>query len=190
MKRYYQLVSQSRSKTAVGNHALDTNTTGTGNTVIGFGAGTDITTGENNLCLGKQAGNTSSPSGSLSTSSNNIVLGNNSITNAFIKVAFTVTSDKRDKIEDGVVSHGLDFVNQLKPKSFWFRKNRDSDEKHGDKRYGFYAQDILALEGSNAVVIDNKDPENLKYKGDQLIPILVKAIQELTMEVNKLKSNG
>ena len=119
-----------------------------------------------------------------------IVLGDNDITNAYIKVAFTVTSDKRDKIEDGIVSHGLDFVNKLKPKSFWFRKERGSDEKHGQQRYGFIAQDILALEGSDAVVIDNNDPENLKYKGEQLIPILVKAIQELTMEVNKHKSNG
>ena len=48
----------------------------------------------------------------------------------------------------------------------------------------------ITSKSCNAVIIDNKDPENLKYRGDQLIPILVKAIQELTMEVNKLKSNG
>ena len=99
----------------------------------------------------------------------------------------TVTSDQRDKIEDGVVSHGLDFVNQLKPKSFWFRKNRESDEKTGNKRYGFYAQDILALEGADSVVIDSRDTDNLKFKGDQLIPILVNAIQELSEKVKALE---
>ena len=174
----------------VGSFCMDIGSGMNYNVAMGHDTARHVTTGSNNIMLGHSAGHNNSPSGQITTGSNNICLGNNNITNAFIKVAFTVTSDKRDKIEDGVVSHGLDFVNQLKPKSFWFRKNRESDQKHGDKRYGFYAQDILALEGSNAVVIDNKDPENLKYKGDQLIPILVKAIQELTMEVNKLKSNG
>ena len=142
----------------------------------------------NCLLLGHDAGKAGSPSGSVITGSNTICLGDNNITGAYIKVAFTVTSDERDKIEDGVVSHGLDFVNQLKPKSFWFRKNRESDEKTGDKRYGFYAQDILALEGSDSVVIDDKDSDNLKFKGDQLIPILVNAIKELSVKVTALEA--
>jgi len=154
---------------------------------MGRVAGHDITTGSNNLCLGHAAGRSTSPF-HITTGSNRIVLGNNDISNAYIKVAFTVTSDKRDKIEDGVVSHGLSFVNQLKPKSFWFRKNRESDEKTGDKRYGFYAQDILALEGSDSVVIDSADSNNLKFKGDQLIPILVNAIKELSAKVTALEA--
>jgi hypothetical protein len=67
-------------------------------------------------------------------------------------------------------------------------ENRDSDEKTGDKRYGFYAQDILALEGSNPVVIDSRDSDNLKYKGEQLIPILVNAIKELSTKVTALEA--
>jgi hypothetical protein len=31
-------------------------------------------------------------------------------------------------------------------------------------RYGFKAQDILALEGDNNVIIDNEQPEHLKYQ--------------------------
>ena len=115
-------------------------------------------------------------------------MGMNDHTNAYIKIAWTVTSDKRDKIEDGTVDHGLDFVNKLDPKSFYFRKNRDSDEKTGQKRYGFYAQDILELEGSNNVIVDNEDPENLKYKGEHLVPVLVKAVQELSAKVEELES--
>ena len=74
------------------------------------------------------------------------------------------------------------------PRSFWFRKDRDSDEKTGQKRYGFFAQDILELEGSDNVIIDNDDSENLKYKGEHLVPILVNAIKELSAEVEQLKS--
>ena len=74
------------------------------------------------------------------------------------------------------------------PRSFWFRKDRDSDETTGQKRYGFFAQDILELEGSDNVIIDNDDPENLKYKGEHLVPVLVNAIKELTARVKELES--
>ena len=120
---------------AVGGDALGASETGSNNTAVGKDAGGSVSTGGNNLFLGHDAGRSASPSGEITTASNQICLVDNSITDAFIKVAFTITYDERDKIEDGIVSHGLDFVNQLKPKSFWFRKNRDSDEKHGDKRY-------------------------------------------------------
>jgi hypothetical protein len=50
---------------------------------------------------------------------------------------------------------------------------------HGDVRYGFKAQDILALEGDNPVIIDTEQPEHLKYKGEHLVPVLVNAIKEL-----------
>ena len=176
------------SNVAIGQSCLGGVVDGDNNSGIGNEAGLNVTTGNNNLFLGHDAGTASSPSGSITTESNRICIGDNSITNAHIKVAFTVTSDARDKIEDGIVSHGLDFVNKLQPKSFWFKKNRDSNEKTGDKRYGFYAQDILALEGANPVVIDNKDLENLKYKGEQLIPILVNAIKELSAKVTALEA--
>jgi hypothetical protein len=117
-----------------------------------------------------------------------MVFGNSSITDIYQKVATTVTSDKRDKVDFGIVPHGLDFVNKLKPTSFWFRKNRDTDEKDGQQRYGFIAQEVLELEGENNVVIDNEQEENLKYKGEHLVPILVNAIQELSAEVTALKA--
>ncbi len=191
--------------TALGSFALDANTTssnctaigynsliastGSNNTAIGRHSGFLITTGANNVCIGNASGTNVSPFG-ITTQSNRLVLGDNSITNAYIKVAFTVTSDERDKTDIQDITTGLDFVNKLKPKSFWFRKERGSDEKAGQQRYGFIAQDILALEGNNPVIIDNEQEDHLKYKGEHLIPILVKAIQELTIEVNKLKSNG
>jgi len=168
--------------------ALHNATTGTNNSAMGVNALYDMTTGSNNIGIGVSAGRSSSPSGTITTGSNQICIGNNSHTDAFIKIAFTVTSDERDKTDIQDITTGLDFVNQLKPKSFWFKKDRDTDVKHGDKRLGFIAQDILALEGSDPVIIDSKDPENLKYKGEHLVPILVNAIKELSAEVNALKA--
>ena len=85
------------------------------------------------------------------------------------------------------VPHGLDFVNQLKPVSFKFKKSRKNDTPHGPQKYGFKAQDILALEGDNNVIISNEDEENLKVTSSHLIPVLVKAIQELKTEIDELK---
>ena len=162
---------------------------GEGNTAIGQSAGADITTGDNNTCIGKDSGLGNSPH-TITTDSNRVVIGNNSVTNSYVKVDWTTGSDERDKTDIQDISIGLDFVKQLKPKSFWFREDRTSDPivKLGSKKYGFLAQDILALEGSDNVVIDDDDANSLKYQGSHLIPILVNAIKELSTEVNTLKT--
>jgi hypothetical protein len=55
--------------------------------------------------------------------------------------------------------------------------------------YGFLAHKIvLALEGDNPVIIDNKDEERLRYNGESLVPVLVKAIQELKAEFDAYKA--
>jgi len=54
--------------------------------------------------------------------------------------------------------------------------------------YGFKAQDILSLEGSDNVIIDNEQPEHLKYKGEHLVPVLVNAIKELKARIEVLEN--
>jgi hypothetical protein len=117
-------------------------------------------------------------------------MGNNSSTNAYIKIGWTVTSDARDKTNFASVPVGLEFVNALKPTAYQFKKDRDNDEvaEGARVRYGFLAQDILALEGGTPVIIDNIDEDNLKFNESSLIPVLVKAIQELSAEVAALKA--
>ena len=95
--------------------------------------------------------------------------------------------DQRDKTNLSTVPHGLDFVNQLNPISFKFKTSREDDTPTGDLRYGFKAQDIIALEGDNPVIIDNENPEHLKYKGEHLVPILVNAIKELKTRIETLE---
>ena len=124
----------------------------------------------------------------LVTESNRVVVGTNDVTNAYIQVAWTVVSDARDKTNIQDVPHGLDFVKQLKPVSYQFKKSRENDTPHGNKRYGFLAQDILDLEGENPVIIDNEKPDKLKYQGESLVPVLVNAIKELSAQVTALQA--
>jgi hypothetical protein len=124
----------------------------------------------------------------VTTGSNIIALGNNTHTNAYIKIDWTVTSDLRDKTNIENVPHGLNFINQITPIKYDFKTSREDDTPHGTKKYGFSAQEILTLEGDNPVIIDNHNPENLKLTGGHLLPVLVNAIKELSEENKDLKS--
>jgi len=175
------------NNTAIGRCSLTINTTGFGNTGLGNNAGMDVTTGDNNVLVGYNSGRTSSPF-NVTTQDGRMVLGNNTITNAYVRVAWTVTSDQRDKMNIESVPHGLDFINKLNPIKYNFKKSREDDTPHGNARYGFKAQDILALEGDNPVIIDDEQPDHLKYNGEALVPVLVNAIKELKTEIELLKN--
>jgi hypothetical protein len=86
------------------------------------------------------------------------------------------------------VPHGLSFVNDLQPVKFDFKKSRDNATPHGKTKYGFKAQDVLALEGDNPIIIDNENEDTLSITNSHLIPVLVKAIQELSTENEALKA--
>jgi len=158
------------------------------NTAVGAEALEDVTTGDNNVCIGYQAGTSSSPSGSLTTDNNTVCIGNSSITDAHIQVSWTVASDIRDKTNVGEVPLGLEFLSQVNPISYQFKESRDSDEAVGKVIYGYSAQDILAAEGSESVIVDASDSEHLKMTSDKLIPVLHNAILELKAENEALKA--
>ena len=161
---------------------MGSQTTGFNNTGIGKGALSNCSTGDNNTAIGEVAG--ADAVHNVTTGDNAIIVGNNSSANAYIKIDWTVTSDQRDKTQITDCPHGLSFLMDLQPRSFYYRKQRDSDVTSGPKRYGFLAQEVIALEGSDPVIIDNEDTENLKYKGESLVPILVNAVQELKTQLD------
>jgi len=197
--------STSNNNTANGYGALYSNTTGNNNVATGFQALLSNTTGRDNVALGLHAlqnnttgsGNfgaafrtsstTYSPVFDPTTENNRVVMGHTAVTNAYVQVAWTVVSDKRDKTQIEPMQHGLDFVDQLNPVSYKFRKDRDTEETNGKKHYGFLAQDVLAIEGENNVIVDNEDPDKLRMTNEELIPVLVNAIKELKAEVETLK---
>jgi hypothetical protein len=193
--------------TGVGYQAIPAVTTGTHNVAMGYLAGRLITTnssnvlmgdfagydltGADNVLIGYTAGRASSPSGNLTSESNRICLGNNSVTNSYIKVDWTVTSDERDKADITDFIHGLDYVNELRPVNFvWDDRSNyedrisDGSKKKSDVQLGFLAQEVAAIETGlgidNNAIVDTEDENLLKLTSAKLIPVLVNAIKELS----------
>ena len=97
-------------------------------------------------------------------------------------------SDERGKNIASSFTYGLSHINQLTPISFTYKDDVDSV-----KNLGFGAQTTKSIIPES--VIDTKmdwydDPNNtrLDMKYTQIIPILVKAIQELSVKVEALEN--
>ena len=177
------------NNTASGRDALYNNTTGSNNTANGYEALYSNTTGSGNFGAAfRNSSGSYTPVFDPSTHSNRVVIGHTGVTNAYVQVAWTVVSDARDKTEIETLEKGLDFVNQLNPVSYKFRKSRDTEETDGKKRYGFLAQEVLGAEGNDNVIVDIEDADKLKMTNEAMIPVLVKAIQELKAEIETLKA--
>ena len=176
------------NNTASGQAALYYNTTGSNNTANGTQALYNNTTGSGNSAFNPlNSGGGYAPVFNPTTENNRFCMGSTGVTNAYIQVAWTVVSDARDKTNFAPVPHGLDFVNQLQPTAYQFKEDRGTDVATGIVRYGFKAQDILALEGDSPVIIDTEDLDKLRFNSDSLIPVLVNAIKELTARLELLE---
>jgi hypothetical protein len=186
---YYALryATSSNNSTGVGGQSLLNLTIGNNNTALGQDSGRNITTGDNNVCIGFNAQATSA------AVSNEITLGNavNSVLRCAV-TSITALSDARDKKEIEELPVGLDFVNKLKPVKFVW-DDRDENGKHDVKDFGFIAQDLKAAQeeinlAETLKLVYESNPEKLEASYGKLVPILVKAIQELSEEVTKLKN--
>jgi hypothetical protein len=172
--------------TGIGNGALQS-TTGNNNVGIGRNAGYLNTTGGNNVFIGLGA------EGTLPTASNEITLGNNAHTILRCAVTtITALSDARDKKDIQELPVGLDFVNTLKPVTFVWN-DRDESGKHEVKDFGFIAQDLKKAQedvdlADTLKLVYESNPEKLEASYGKLIPILIKAIQDLSKEVDALKN--
>ncbi len=172
--------STGANNSAVGFQSLYNNTTGLSNSAFGYTAGSGITIGSNNTCIGTNA---QVPDGTLD---NQVRIGSTSVTYAGVQVAWSVTSDRRWKLNIVQSDLGLDFVSRLRPVSY-VRKN---DEKQRIE-YGFIAQELeevlkeSRVENVGMLTIDSNGSYELRYN-DLLAP-MVKAIQELKGENDALK---
>jgi hypothetical protein len=177
-----QVGAATSNNISIGPNAGNVSSSGNANLVIGQAAGTALTTAANNIIIGTCAGTTAGGvSGSLTTQSNRIVMGNSGHTCAQIQTAWSVTSDVRDKALDPAgVPYGLLFVEQLEPIAYRFC-NRETNEVTDDKlRYGFSAQDVRGLEGDVPVISSDDNPDKLNITDSYLLPVLVNAIKELS----------
>jgi len=158
------------------------NTTGSCNNFIGHRAGYCNTTASNNIAIGCCSGYGATGLDNFTTTSNRIVMGNSAHTNACIQIAWSVASDIRYKCVWGNVSHGRDFLRGVNPIEYSFIDYDTEEVTDNYRRYGFSAQEILALEGDNPVITKTDNPDRLGLTYEYFIPILVNAIKELDTE--------
>jgi hypothetical protein len=189
----------------IGGFAGQAGTSITNNVFIGYNAAYSITTGDNNVVIGSQAGyNTTA----LTTGSNNIILGynaystsasvsneitlgNSSIATLRCQVTtITSLSDARDKKDVQDIPAGMAFINRLRPVSFVW--NMRDGGKVGVPEFGFIAQELQQAQKDAGVTVPNlvldTNPEKLEASPATLIPVLVKAVQELSAELKAVKA--
>ena len=232
---------------AIGHTALSSQTSASGNTVVGQKAGFAVTTGANNVLIGQSAG--SYDGTDLTTGGQNVIVGNYSKVSAaagagqavmgyyvtsvgnynftfgnatndsniqFGATSISAPSDERYKEEITTSTAGLSFIKDLRPVTFKWKKEKDVPSDHqayvegsdtrvmfsnGEIVHGFIAQEVKAAIDNHSEIKDGFDmwseqelDENGNSTGGRqrladgaLIPVLVKAIQELEARIATLE---
>ena len=125
---------------------------------------------------------------------NEFTLGDNNI-NALRcnDQSIAALSDGRDKTDVVDLPHGLDFINQTRPVRFkWDIRDGQPDKgKQGTTNYGFIAQELLEI-GNNEEhrLVYESNPDKLEARYNNLIPMLTKAIQELSAKNDSLETSN
>jgi cytoskeletal protein CcmA (bactofilin family) len=213
---YYALRTNTTAtnNTAVGYNSLGV-TTGGGNTGLGFNAGDTITSGSTNTCIGAFSDTTSTTSTDANAFGYNVqgetgytTVGVNAddIRAAHGTATWATVSDERVKKDIADSTAGLSFINDLRPRTFNFKAKGDLPKeftgyeegstesyKNSKTQHGFIAQEVKAVIDNHSELTEGFNLWNVRDTGQQevaeaaLIPMLVKAIQELSAEVEKLK---
>ena len=175
----------------VGREAASGLLAGSQNVFMGDQARFELTSGSNNVFIGHLVG-----TGAGTSESNSIRLGNANTATFRVKEGFintfTGSSDARDKKDILPIQWGLDFIKKMNPVTFeWNARNGLMKDK---KTCGFIAQELDAVETEfNSAeftnIVDKSNPDNLSISvgPSNIIPILVKAIQDLSAQVEELK---
>ena len=130
---------------------------------------------------------------SSATVSNEITLGNSSVATLRCNTqTISSLSDARDKTDVQELPEGLDFISKLNPVKFQWQ-TRDGNGKDGTYEAGFIAQDLQSAQQDADAdylgLVMDANPDRLEASYGKLVPMLVKAIQELKSEVEQLKAN-
>jgi hypothetical protein len=175
------------SNVAVGRSAMFLNTTGGWNTAVGTYALCQHNSGRYNIGIGYNV-QTSSPS-----VCSEVNLYNSAVTARFQGAAtgWSFVSDERDKANVRDLALGLPFVEGLTPREFeWSIRGSDVDK--GKSSAGFVAQEVDEIVNAHNAhqlnLVDKNDNNRYTLATTNLIPVLVKAIQELSGKVNELEA--
>jgi hypothetical protein len=192
--RNQRTTGTANSNSAFGYKALINNISGYTNSAFGANAGTTVTGGINLTIIGASA------EPSSATATNQITLGNSSVTSLRCQVTtITALSDFRDKTDITDIQLGLSFVEKLRPVTFkWDRRewytdgNRDGSKKDSVIQAGFIAQELKALQEEEGVeflkLVYEDNPDKLEATPGNLMIPLIKAVQELSAKVKTLEA--
>ena len=200
------------NNTAVGQNALTASTTGTGNTAIGQGTGDTTTTGSYNSLIGMDcvAGgsgdNFANGFGySVVASAGYTTVGQatSDIRAAHGVATWATVSDERYKKDIVDSEAGLSFINALQPRTFNYKTLGELPEtfnayeegstevfKSSQTQHGFIAQEIkAAIDADDSIkdgfkLWDDREDGSQEVAEAALIPVLVKAVQELSTQLD------
>lgn len=195
----------SNGTVAIGYKAGYSLTTGIQNTFVGpassstgYGAGYFVTSGSNNTIIGQYTGNNGGID--IRTSSGNLVLSSGAgtplvwyvgggIYNANNTTTWNTTSDARVKKNVVPLAKGLDVINALNPVEFDYIIGGKHDVAFLAQEY----EKVLPEQVSETTDITDEikaltNGEPLKQLQQNLVPYLVKAVQELSAQVAQLQS--
>jgi hypothetical protein len=127
---------------------------------------------------------------------------------SFSSTTWTNPSDVRIKEDIRDEEIGLSFINDLRPRTFRYRKEKDipeglrshvagSENRYKTDKYehGFIAQEVKEVIDKHNLKdgfdMWSEDPSDGRQRvgPTSVIPMLIKAIQELSAEVEKLKGD-
>jgi len=189
--------------TVIGTEAFCTNVVGHCNTALGTFAGF-AGTGCGNVFLGYQAGRNETGNDKLyisNTTANNLVIGDfvaDTICNGGNNTAWDTSSDCRIKECVEPISAATTTLSQLNPVTFDYTTGYSQIRGWGEDRriddYGFLAQEFETVfpqyvKCSDGYISSGSTVQDFRtINTGHLIPVLVKAIQELEARVQELES--
>ena len=208
-------VTTGANNTAVGYYCLQSLTEGQSNTGIGKNVYEDLTTGNYNTGIGGEVEVSSSGAthqitigyGIGSNGDSNFTFGQagNRVYNNFTSNAsWTRSSDERKKQNIKDDNLGLDFINELRPVTFQWKPSNEfpkewdeySEENNMDTEvvmHGLIAQEVKSALDNAGVDTFGGWTENTdgmqNISREMFVFPLIKAVQELSAEIKKLKED-
>jgi hypothetical protein len=176
-------------------------TTGNFNTFLGYQTGytgTNYYGGTGLICIGANAYPTSTSTSNECT----INVGGEGVGAPYVRYSgagvWQFVSDMRDKTDIGVISSGIDLINQIRPSKYrwdkreWYANGVPDGSKKNEKWYGgFIAQQLDEVQTANEAeylnLVFKSNLDKLEIAPSNLIPVIVKALQDLSSENSELK---
>ena len=202
------LLTTANQNTMIGQNAGNRTTTGAYNVCVGAEADTSSATSEGEIVIGRDVAGGGNNTVRFGQDGNKATLSLDGT-----DTSWAATSDVRLKENIKDSSAGLAFINDLRPITYNWRAKKDvpqdmsqyeeGSEKpangiiYGEQCHGFIAQEVKeAIDNHSDSVVENNNIWSVDPDGTQqiafgnMMPMAIKAIQELSAEVEQLKSKS